>query len=104
MWFPVPVVESLAELNTRLAAADAAEDDRRIDGRAQTVGEAGAPGEFQVGRPVGAYTASPGLDLGLGSGTTGASSSRHASCRDALPCPPVSNLRSGTCDDVFVWF
>src|SRR5918999_4862841 len=37
---PVPTVESLAELNARLAAADAAEDARHVDGRAQTVGEA----------------------------------------------------------------
>ncbi len=37
---PVPEVDSLVELNARLAAADAAEDARRIDGRAQTVSEA----------------------------------------------------------------
>ena len=37
---PVPEVETLAELNARLAAADVAEDTRRVDGRAQTVGEA----------------------------------------------------------------
>jgi transposase len=37
---PVPEVDTLVELNARLAAADVAEDDRRIDGRAQTVGEA----------------------------------------------------------------
>jgi transposase len=37
---PVPAVDSLAELNARLAAADGGEDDRHIDGRAQTVGEA----------------------------------------------------------------
>jgi transposase len=37
---PVPAVDSLAELNARLAAADRSEDGRRIDGRAQTVGEA----------------------------------------------------------------
>ncbi|GEL20997.1 IS21 family transposase [Pseudonocardia asaccharolytica] len=37
---PVPAVDTLAELNNRLAAADASEDARRIDGRAQTVGEA----------------------------------------------------------------
>jgi transposase len=37
---PVPEVESLAALNARLAAADAADDARHIDGRAQTVGEA----------------------------------------------------------------
>jgi hypothetical protein len=37
---PVPAVDTLAELNARLAAADRSEDGRRIDGRAQTVGEA----------------------------------------------------------------
>jgi hypothetical protein len=37
---PVPVVDSLAELNARLTAADADEDARRIDSRAQTVGAA----------------------------------------------------------------
>jgi hypothetical protein len=37
---PVPEVGSLAELNARLVAADAGEDDRRIDGRADTVGTA----------------------------------------------------------------
>lgn len=37
---PVPEVGSLAELNQRLAAADAAEDDRHIDGRAESVGAA----------------------------------------------------------------
>jgi len=37
---PVPQVDTLAELNARLVAADAAEDTRHIDGRAQTVGEA----------------------------------------------------------------
>ena len=35
---PVPEVGTLAELNVRLAAADAGEEDRHIDGRAQTVG------------------------------------------------------------------
>jgi hypothetical protein len=35
-----PAVKSLAELNARLAAADAAEDARHVDGRAQSVGEA----------------------------------------------------------------
>ena len=39
-WFvPVPRAGSLAELNARLAEADAAEDARHIDGRAATVGE-----------------------------------------------------------------
>ncbi len=37
---PVPQVESLAELNARLVAADLAEDDRHIDGRAVSVGTA----------------------------------------------------------------
>jgi hypothetical protein len=37
---PVPEVATLAELNARLAAADAAEDDRRIDGRVEPVGAA----------------------------------------------------------------
>ena len=56
------VVESLAELNTRLAAADAAEDDRRIDGRAQTVGEA-----FTAQAPL---LAAPGGPRFLTSGET----------------------------------
>ena len=39
-WFvPVPKVASLAELNARLAEADAAEDARHIAGRAATIGE-----------------------------------------------------------------
>jgi transposase len=37
---PVPEVETLAELNARLATADQCEDDRHIDGRAETVGAA----------------------------------------------------------------
>jgi hypothetical protein len=37
---PVPEVETLAELNARLAAADVAEDARHIDGRTQTVAAA----------------------------------------------------------------
>ena len=37
---PVPQVDTLAELNARLVAADLAEDDRRIDGRAVSVGAA----------------------------------------------------------------
>lgn len=36
---PVPVVASLAELNAMIEAADAADDQRRIEGRALTVGE-----------------------------------------------------------------
>lgn len=39
---PVPAVESLAELNALIAAADAADDARRIAGRAETVGQAAA--------------------------------------------------------------
>lgn len=34
---PVPEVDTLAELNARLIAADAADDDRHIDGRAESV-------------------------------------------------------------------
>jgi transposase len=37
---PVPEVDTLGELNARLIAADAAEDDRRIDGRTVSVGAA----------------------------------------------------------------
>ena len=37
---PVPQVDTLAELNARLVAADLAEDDRHIDGRAVSVGAA----------------------------------------------------------------
>jgi Mu transposase, C-terminal domain len=37
---PVPQVDTLAELNARLAAADLAEGARHIDGRTQTVGAA----------------------------------------------------------------
>jgi transposase len=37
---PVPEVDTLAELNAGLAAADLAEDDRHIDGRAMSVGAA----------------------------------------------------------------
>jgi transposase len=39
---PVPKVQSLAELNALLAAADRADDDRHIAGRLQTVGEMAA--------------------------------------------------------------
>lgn len=39
---PVPHVESLAELNELMAAADAADDERHIARRAETVGEAAA--------------------------------------------------------------
>jgi transposase len=37
---PVPEVDTLAELNAHLVAADAAEDARRIDGRTESVGAA----------------------------------------------------------------
>ena len=46
---PVPAVGSLAELNALLAAADAADDDRRITGRAETVGAAAAAGAAAAG-------------------------------------------------------
>lgn len=36
---PVPVVDTLAELNERIIAADEADDARRIEGRARTVGQ-----------------------------------------------------------------
>jgi transposase len=50
---PVPAVDTLAELNARLVAADAVEDDRRVDGRAQTVGEAfAAEAPLLVGLPA----------------------------------------------------
>jgi transposase len=48
---PVPEVATLAELNARLAAADAAEDERRIDGRAESVGAAFAA-EAPLLRPL----------------------------------------------------
>ena len=48
---PVPRVESLAELNELLAAADAADDDRTIAWRTATVGEMAA-GEASTLRPV----------------------------------------------------
>lgn len=44
---PVPVVDTLAELNGRLAAADAGEDGRRIAGRVRTVGQ-----DFTVEAPL----------------------------------------------------
>jgi transposase len=50
---PVPAVDTLAELNARLVAADAVEDDRRVDGRAQTVGGAfAAEAPLLVGLPA----------------------------------------------------
>ena len=53
---PVPQVDTLAELNARLVAADLAEDDRHIDGRAESVGAAfavEAPLLRGVARPSG---------------------------------------------------
>lgn len=35
---PVPEIDTLAELNTRIGAIDLAEDDRRIEGRVRTIG------------------------------------------------------------------
>ena len=40
IWSRCPQVDTLAELNARLVAADLAEDDRHIDGRAESVGAA----------------------------------------------------------------
>jgi hypothetical protein len=48
---PVPQVDTLAELNARLVAADLAEDARHIDGRAVSVGAAFA-GEAPLLRPL----------------------------------------------------
>jgi hypothetical protein len=48
---PVPKVAGLAELNTLLAAADAADDARRIAARVETVGEA-AVRELPLLRPL----------------------------------------------------
>lgn len=44
---PVPVVESLAQLNERIEAADAADDSRRIESRVRTVGQ-----DFAVEAPL----------------------------------------------------
>lgn len=44
---PVPVVDSLAELNARLERADRADDHRRIENRARTVGQ-----DFAVEAPL----------------------------------------------------
>jgi transposase len=47
-WFvPVPEVASLAELNARIAEADAAEDTRHVDGRARCIGA-----DFAVEAPL----------------------------------------------------
>jgi transposase len=59
---PVPKVDSLAELNTRLAEVDTAEDVRRIEHRANTVGQDFAF-EREALRPVPAERFDPGLSL-----------------------------------------
>jgi transposase len=59
---PVPKVKSLAELNTRLARADRADDHRRITGRIRTVGEMFAI-EQPVLCPLPTETFEPGLTL-----------------------------------------
>lgn len=48
---PVPQFDSIAELNEYLAAADALDDDRRISGKAQTVGQDWA-NEMTLLRPL----------------------------------------------------
>jgi len=59
---PVPKVKSLAELNTRLAKADRADDHRRINGRVRTVGEMFAI-EQPLLRPLPVEVFEPGLSL-----------------------------------------
>ena len=59
---PVPKVKSLAELNSRLARADRADDHRRITGRIRTVGEMFAI-EQPVLCPLPTETFEPGLTL-----------------------------------------
>ncbi len=59
---PVPKVASLAELNTRLVAIDEAEDARRIESRASTVG-CDFAAERAVLRPAPAEPFDPGLAL-----------------------------------------
>ena len=59
---PVPKVKSLAELNTRLAKADRADDHRRINGRVRTVGEMFAI-EQPLLRPLPTEVFEPGLSL-----------------------------------------
>ena len=44
---PVPVVDSLAELNARLERADRADDHRRIENRVRTIGQ-----DFAVEAPL----------------------------------------------------
>lgn len=59
---PVPVVDTLAELNARLEAADAAEDHRRIEARVRTIGQDFAV-EAPLLRPLPADEFDPGLWL-----------------------------------------
>jgi len=59
---PVPKVDTLDELNARLAAADRADDGRRIDTRIRTVGEDFAT-ERPLLRPLPAEEFEPGLWL-----------------------------------------
>jgi transposase len=59
---PVPRVASLAELNARLAAADRADDERHIDGRAESVGAAFA-GEAPLLLPLPAEPFDTALSL-----------------------------------------
>lgn len=59
---PVPVVDTLAQLNTRLAEADLADRARRIDGRIRTVAEDFAIEEPLL-RPLPAEEFEPGLWL-----------------------------------------
>jgi len=59
---PVPKVKSLAELNTRLAKVDRADDHRRINGRVRTVGEMFAI-EQPLLRPLPTEVFEPGLSL-----------------------------------------
>jgi hypothetical protein len=57
---PVPVVDTLAELNERIAAADAADDARRVASRARTVGQ-----DFAVEAPLLRRLPAEGFDAGL---------------------------------------
>ncbi|MFI7523375.1 IS21 family transposase [Micromonospora globbae] len=57
---PMPVVDSLAELNERIEAADRADDNRRIAARVRTVGQ-----DFAVEAPLLASLPSDGFEPGL---------------------------------------
>jgi transposase len=60
-WFvPVPEVDTLDEINDRLAEADAAEDARHIDGRARSIGA-----DFGVEQPLLAPLPAEGFDCAL---------------------------------------